>query len=176
MTLLAHNLRRTISSSGPISANSRRRPPNRLSGEGAQATVEFALVLTLFLFLVFGVTQFGLALNTANDETHLADEAARYAAVNYNPATNGQSLVAWIKSQADTTFSGNGTVCISFPNGTSNIGDPVLVKVTSSVFNWQPLTALDSLVGQTLGLPTTIAGQAYMRLEAPPTVYSAGCA
>src|SRR5579859_5959003 len=87
--------------------------------ESGQAIVEFALILGLLLLVVFGITQFGLAFNTANDETHLANEAARYAAVNYNPAPGGASLLSWIKSQADTTFlSSGGTVCLSFPNGT----------------------------------------------------------
>lgn len=140
--------------------------------------VEFALVLGLFLLLVFGVTQFGLAMNATNDETHLADEAARYAAVNYNPATTaGQSLAAWIKAQADTSLSGGGSVCISFPTGTSHIGDPVKVVVTSGTIGWQPLPAIINVLKLAdPGLPSTTSGSATMRLETPPTTYGAGCA
>jgi Flp pilus assembly protein TadG len=131
-------------------------------------------VATLFCLLVFGITQFGQALNTANDETHLADMAARYAAVNYNPSTSGQSFVAWVKAQGGTSFSKNGSVNICFPNGTSNVGDPVEVVTQSSAFSLQPLTALFA-VAKRAGLPTpiTIQGKAVMRLEASPSVYSA---
>lgn len=140
--------------------------------------VEFALVLGAFLLLVFGVTQFGLAMNATNDETHLADEAARYAAVNYNPSTTaGQSLATWIKAQADTSLSGGGSVCISFPNGTSHIGDPVKVVVTSGTIGWQPLPAIIGVLKLAdPGLPSTTSGSATMRLEAQPTAYGAGCA
>jgi Flp pilus assembly protein TadG len=145
------------------------------SEESGQALVEFLLVAGLLLFILFGVTQFGLALNAANDETHLANEVARYAAVNFNPATGGQSLTAWAKAQADNTISGNAQICVSFPNGTSNVGDPVKV-VVSGTMNWQPIYGLAQFLK--VGLPaasSTIAGSAVMRLEAPPSVYAAGC-
>jgi Flp pilus assembly protein TadG len=149
-----------------------RRGIRAVTNETGQAATEFALVLTLFLVLVFAVILFGMALNTADDATHLADEAARYAAVNFDPGTGGQSLVAWVKAQGDTTYSRNSTICISFPNGTSNIGDPVKIVVTSSVLNWKPMTSWLKQVG----FPSTVQGQATMRLEATPTVYGVGCA
>jgi Flp pilus assembly protein TadG len=143
--------------------------------EAGQALVEFLLVAGLLLFVLFGVTQFGLALNAANDETHLANEVARYASVNFNPAPNGQSLAAWAKGQADNTISGSAQICISFPNGTSNIGDPVRV-VVSGTMNWQPIYGLAQFLN--VGLPaaqSTLSGSAVMRLEASPSVYTAGC-
>lgn len=137
--------------------------------------MEFALVSVVFFLLLFGVTQFGLALNSANDETHLANELARYATVNYNPAPNGQSLSSWVKAQGDNSFvSGGGTICVSFPNGTSTIGDPVKV-VASTTFNWQPVSGLSALLGGAIPASSTVSGSAVMRLEAAPTVYSAGC-
>jgi Flp pilus assembly protein TadG len=139
------------------------------AAEEGQALVEFALVLPVLLLVLFGITEFGLALNTANDETHLANEVARYATVNQNPANGGQSLAAWAKSQADSNFlASGGSVCISFPNDTSNIGDPVKVSVSAKV-NWMPILKL----GVT---STTVSGSAVMRLEATPSIYSAGCA
>jgi hypothetical protein len=146
-----------------------------LADEAGVALVEFALVSVVFMLVLFGVTQFGLALNSANDETHLANELARYAAVNYNPAPSGQSLAAWVKSQGDNTFvSGSGKVCISFPNGSSNIGDPVRVDVQTT-FDWQPVYGFSQLLGGGIPASSTVSGSAVMRLEAAPTVYSAGC-
>lgn len=151
------------------------RASRALADETGVVLVEFALVSVVFLLVLFGVTQFGLALNSANDETHLANELARYAAVNYNPAPNGQSLAAWVKSQGDNTFvSGSGKVCVSFPNGTSNIGDPVRVDVQTT-FDWQPLYGFSQLLGGGIPASSTVSGSAVMRLEAQPTVYSAGC-
>lgn len=138
----------------------------RIADERGAALVEFALILPILLLLVFGIIQFGLALNSANDETHLANEVARYATVNENPS--GKSLQEWAKSQADSKALSSQTVCISFPNGTSNIGDPVEVKVSGNI-QWLPVLKLKTT-------KTTIEGKADMRLEAPPTAYKAGCA
>jgi Flp pilus assembly protein TadG len=144
--------------------------------ESGQAVVEFAIVASLLLLLVVGIAQFGLALNTTNDETQLAGVAARYAAVNLNPTTTGQSFPAWVKAQADTGPLAHGsTVCVSFPSGTSNVGDPVQVTVSEN-FAWQPLNGLSALTGGALPASTKLQGSATMRLEAAPTVYSAGCA
>jgi hypothetical protein len=157
----------------------RRRAGRRAAEEGGQALVEFALVATLLLLLVFGITQFGLALNSASDETQLASVAARYAAVNQNPAPGGESLQDWVKSQADTTIlSSGGRVCISFPTnpvtGTSGqIGDPVQVLVGETM-NWQPLYGISQLLGGGIPASSTISGTAVMRLEATPSLYSAG--
>jgi Flp pilus assembly protein TadG len=160
----------------PHNTESRPRHFWRLAGQqSGQATVEFALVLVVLLLLVFGITQFGLAMNTTNDETQLASAAARYAAVNYNPSST-QTFSAWVKGQAATGLLVNGsTVCISFPNGTSNVGDPVKVTVSAD-FGWQPLDGLSALLGGSIPASSTLTGSATMRLEAPPSVYGAGCA
>ena len=55
------------------------------------ALIEFALVLPLLLLLVLGVIDFGKAFNYKNDETHLANQAARYAAVNSCTGCGGQT-------------------------------------------------------------------------------------
>jgi Flp pilus assembly protein TadG len=133
--------------------------------ERGQALVEFALVLPILLLVIFGIIQFGLAFNSANDETHLANEVARYATVNENPSS--ETLQKWGKSQADSKALSGQTVCISFPNGTSNVGDPVEVKVSGTI-KWLPILKLAAA-------STTIEGKADMRLEAPPSTYKAGC-
>src|SRR5438105_2786343 len=68
---------------------------NRLRREErGTAVVEFALVVTPILLIVFGILDFGRALNYYNDMTQLAGQAARAAAVNTN--VDG--------STADSTF------------------------------------------------------------------------
>jgi Flp pilus assembly protein TadG len=138
--------------------------------------VEFALVLPVLLVLLFGMVDFGKAFNYWIDATHLANEGSRWAVVNKNPG--GGTLQQYIKNQANTPeFRDGGTasvptpvqVCVSFPSGTTNVGDPVHVTVTAS-YNWLPF------LGNRIGVFTTsLQGSSTMRLEAKPTVYTAGC-
>jgi hypothetical protein len=136
--------------------------------------VELAFVLPILLLLVFGIVRFGLALNSANDETHLANEVARYATVNENPGCTGEScssgLAAWGKSQADSSALKGQTLCITFPENPvsktkGQVGDPVEVELKGK-FNWLPVVE---------GGPD-IARKAVMRLEAAPTTYGKECA
>ena len=149
---------------------------NRLGSEEGVALVEFALVLPILALLLFAMIDFGKAFNYWIDETHLANEGARWAVVDRNPG--GGSLQQYLVDQATTDELRNGgtasvanpaEVCISFPSGTSNVGDPVLVTVRAT-YNWLPI------IGNRIGVTqTTIAGSSNMRLEAVPTNYSAGC-
>jgi Flp pilus assembly pilin Flp len=113
------------------------RAKRSLKEERGVALVEFALVLPLLMLLLLGMVDFGKAFTMWIDETHLANSAARYAAVNSAP-TSGCSgcLESDIENQADTqelknSFGdpGNG-VCITFPSGTGAKGDSVRVVVT----------------------------------------------
>jgi Flp pilus assembly protein TadG len=80
---------------------SRLRDRSPYGSESGVALVEFALVLPLLLVLLLGVLDFGKGFNYWIDETHLANEAARFAVVNKNPGTSG-SLQNYVLSQADT--------------------------------------------------------------------------
>ena len=151
-----------------------RRMLTKFGPEDGASLVEFALVLPVLALLLFAMLDFGKAFNYWIDETHLANEGARWAVVNRNPG--GGSLQQYLLDQATTDELRNGgtasvanpaEVCISFPNGTSNVGDPVLVTV-SATYNWLPVIGLDVA-------ETTITGSSHMRLEALPTNYSAGC-
>jgi Flp pilus assembly protein TadG len=155
----------------------------RRGGDGARsekgvALVEFALLLPVLALLLFGLLDFGKAFNYWIDETHLANEGARWAVVNKNPNTSG-TLQQYIRSQATTpelrdggtsSVAGPLSVCISFPSGTSTVGDPVKVTVETT-YNWMGLIADRISVAS-----STIRGSATMRLEAQPTNYTAGCA
>jgi Flp pilus assembly protein TadG len=147
-----------------------------LRREEGTALVEFALILPILALLLFAMLDFGKAFNYWIDETHLANEGARWAVVNKNPG--GGSLQQYILGQATTAELRNGgtssipnpaQVCITFPNGTSNVGDPVRVTV-SATYHW--LAILGSRIGIT---QSAIVGSSSMRLEALPTNYSAGC-
>jgi Flp pilus assembly protein TadG len=154
-----------------------------LPDERGVALVEFALVLPLLLLLLLGMIDVGKAVNYWNDETHLANEAARYVAVNKSPdprwaASPPNSLKnpaykvnQTMNAQADSGELQNGggsisppgiNVAICFPNGTHNVGDPVRVTVTAT-YNW-----LAYLVQKTGIAPTTLTGKSTMRIEQAP--------
>jgi Flp pilus assembly protein TadG len=141
------------------------------------ALVEFALVLPIFLFLVIGMLHFGKAFNYWINETHLANEAARFAVVNKNPGGTGITLQEYVRRQAETDeLKDGGTdsvpksleVCIAFPQG-QVVGAPVTVTVKTE-YDWLPF-----LKNQLSGANVTVSGSATMRIEVPPTNYSAGC-
>jgi Flp pilus assembly protein TadG len=149
---------------------------NANSHESGQALPEFALVLPLLLVLLFGMLDFGKAFNYWIDSTQITSEGARFAAVNRKPdPLNGLSLQQQLRAQGNTAELRNGgtdsvvapsQVCVEFPNGTSNPGDPVLVRMTF-VYHWLPFIG---------GIAdTTVTSTAVMRLEATPTNFTAGC-
>lgn len=144
--------------------------------EDGAALVEFTLILPVLLLLLFGFLDFGRAINYWIDETSMANQAARWAAVDTNPGPG--TLQESVRDTADTAELRDGgtssvpsgtQVCISFPSG-SEVGDPVQATVNVD-YNWMPLIG-DSLGGIT---STTLSGSATMRLEAKPSNYGAGC-
>jgi Flp pilus assembly protein TadG len=149
--------------------------------ERGASLVEFALVAPLLFVVLFGMIDFGKGIAYWIDQTHLANEAARFAAVNRNPgatATPATSLQQYTQLQAasgelrdggtaSVPTAGKANVCITFPSGTSNVGDPVRVTVTST-YNWMPILNLTTT-------QITINAESTMQLEANPTAYSTGC-
>lgn len=122
--------------------------------ESGQATVEFAVVAVVFLLIVTGILFFGRLLNYDMTATHLAEEAARFAAVD-QPGPGG-SICNTIKNQigfsnpTDHDVKSGPTVSFSFPNGTTQPGiDPVRVTITFQ-FGFLPLLNLGNVtVNQT---------------------------
>lgn len=128
------------------------------------------------MLLILGMVDFGKGFNYWIDQTHLANEAARFAVVNRNPGeANGDTLQEYIRNHANTGELANGgtnsipdelAVCIEFPEGEpAEAGDPVTVRVTTT-YDWMPF--LDANLGFTA---VTVHGTATMRLEATPDKY-----
>jgi Flp pilus assembly protein TadG len=124
--------------------------------------VEFALVLPLLLTLALGVLDFGKAFNYWIDETHLANEGARWAAVGRSPCSASLSLQECMVRQADTAELRSGAaVCILNPGaGGYTVGNPVQMKIQ---YRYQWLSWFPAR----LGLPTAtlVSASATMRLE-----------
>ena len=116
--------------------------------------------------LLFGLLEFGKIFNYWIDETHLANEGARWAAVNTVPG--GGNLQQYLRSQADSGELRSGAqVCISFPSGTSNVGDPVQVDVSYDAGVPVVHGVVNTFLGGSLPSSITVKGTSVMRLEAP---------
>jgi Flp pilus assembly protein TadG len=122
------------------------RPRGRLRAlrreEGGTALVEFALIAPFLFLLLFGIIDFGRALNYYNQVTQLAGQGARAAAVNTMPdgttITSGTALqTALVNATGQPELKNGEIVCIKSPLPTA-VGQPVTVKV-SYQFHFLPL-------------------------------------
>jgi hypothetical protein len=146
--------------------------PRRHDPETGQATVEFALILFPLLILVTGIVWFGIGLNYWLDMQRIANQGARWAAVNcarsatappaYNPCD--PSLEETLRQQALTNgLKSSVCVAISFPSGSSSIGDPVKIRLQTP-FTFVPILGIGTI---------DLGADATMRLEQRPTEFSA---
>ena len=151
-----------------------------LRPDRGQALVEMAIVLPILLMIVLGIIDFGRAVNYWNNETHVANLAARYAAVGTLPSDStcgtgkygsGETLTQYISCElgldSSELASGSGTstgpqgadnICISIPSDTQN--QPVTVKLKTT-YQWLPLTGSSWTA-------SPVAGQATQMIENPP--------
>lgn len=164
-----------VPAQGTFSSKFRLMNPLRIRSESGQSAVEFAIILPLVIVVVLALADFGRALFMYLEAEHAASDAARVAAVDTTPPA-GTTLQNYLKQQLVYGELGTGSgqtagaqgaakLCINFPVGTSDRGDPVNVTV-SNTFNWVP--------GGVIPGSVTIAGSATMRIEQVPS-YSQGC-
>lgn len=96
-------------------------PMRVFSGQRGQALVETAIAVPLLLIIVLGMVDLGRAYNYKNDLTHLANEAVRYATVDYcvpDPGGGCIPIEDAVKSDAETSYLQTNmtvTICIDDP-------------------------------------------------------------
>ena len=71
-----------------------------LRGERGQTMTEFAVILPIFLVLLLGIAQIGIALNHYLALTDGVRAGARYGAVLRTSATRGTDTIAKVKASA----------------------------------------------------------------------------
>ena len=138
----------------------------RLGSERGQSAVEFGLIVPFMVFLIWALVDFGKGVNYWLDANHLANQAARAAAVLGNQPPPGGNLCTYIQQQAETTELKNGSGSVTSPlkvviapGGSGQIGDPVSVTVTAN-YKW-----ISFIGGATYKISS---GATTMRLERPP--------
>jgi Flp pilus assembly protein TadG len=129
----------------------------RLGEEKGQSFVEFAIILPIALVLIFGVVELGKATSYWLDSSHLANEGARYAAVDSCPLTacatpDASGIPSAIKCQAETTALKNATtVYIQDMTGQT---DPDNFQVQNAIgAYWQKGNAIRVIVSSTWPVP-----------------------
>lgn len=148
--------------------------PNRESG---QAMVEFALILFPLLVIVTGIIWFGIGLNYWLDMQRIANQGARWAAVNNWPpdcprgstaCASPDTLQETLQRQAIADgLQDSVTVEVCYPSGTEDVGDPVRVRLETP-FTFVPILGIGTI---------TLGADATMRLEQEPTLITGevGC-
>jgi Flp pilus assembly protein TadG len=99
--------------------------------------VEFAIVLPIFILLILGIIYFGGLEAYSNQSTQLAEEGARWAALNDNPSSS-QTLQQYVESLiqpeplgGSATVSG-ASVYLYYPSGsTGAVGQSVRACVVT---------------------------------------------
>jgi Flp pilus assembly protein TadG len=136
----------------------RRGPGGRASRDRGAAAVEFALLLPLLLFLVFGIIDFGRALNAQITLTQAAREGARLAALGESNVVSGTQAAASGLSPV------NVSVVTSCPAG-AGAGVNAKVTATYSFTFVTPINAIAHMFGSNLGSGMTLSATGVMPCE-----------
>ena len=125
------------------------------------AAVEFALVFPLLLLMVFGIIDFGRALNAQITLTQAAREGARLDAVG-----DASAVVIADTQQAATGLSQVSVDVTACPPGVAPASNAV-VKVSYQFSFITPIGAIAGLIGNpgNLGSPLTMTAQGVMPCE-----------
>jgi Flp pilus assembly protein TadG len=139
------------------------RPPS--SGRNARdrgtAVVEFALVVPVLLLILFGIIDFGRALNAQIQLTGAAREGVRLAALGYPDA----SVQARVAAAAPELSGVTATIAASCEPGAGPAVD-AQVDVSYSFTFITPIGAVASLLGGSgLGAPIVLTAQGVMPCE-----------
>lgn len=121
----------------------------RVASKRGQALVEFAMVMPVFVLLLFALLDFGRVVYAMNTVNQASREAARFAAIEHSTAKYGEIRALAIRmapgiglNNGDVT--GAGCADCFYPDGTLP-GGRAVVRVTKSIELITPL--LGNLLG-----------------------------
>jgi len=137
----------------------RHRTARNRSGDRGAAAVEFALLLPLLLLLVFGIIDFGRALNAQITLTQAAREGARLAALGQPSATVAARTQAAATGLNPVTVTA--TVCQANAGATAN--GTVQAGFTYSFLT--PISSIARLFGSSFGTTIRLTATGVMPCE-----------
>lgn len=110
-----------------------------------QSTVEFALLLPVFLLFLFGLIEIGFVIAAQQITTYAAREGARAGALTND---NNQILSAIDSAVAFIDQTGERTIVEIIPNSGRTRGDQLLVRIEYTVPLNIPLLDIDDITLQ----------------------------
>jgi Flp pilus assembly protein TadG len=142
--------------------------------ERGTAVVEFAIIALPLCLIVFGILDFGRALNYYNNMTQLAGQGARAATVNQNPNGGAATPIGGGTPSFQQVLACDGAsgelrkgVTVNVASVPANVGDPVTITA-SYQFHFLPLLKIGTI---------TLSATSTQRNEWTSTpTYSAGSA
>ncbi len=133
----------------------------REKGEKGQAQVEFAILVTIFLMLLFAIVDFGMGFHSWITVTNSAREGARLGAV----SASADDIEIRVRETA-TLINEDTNMDVFVTNAEGPPGQSVTVRVD---YDYDLITPLASLVafisGDIIGPTLTLSSTAEMRLE-----------
>jgi Flp pilus assembly protein TadG len=128
--------------------------------EGGQSLVEFALVLPIFLLVLFAIVDFGMAFHAWITVTNSAREGARLGSVRA-PAADIEQRVRDTAESLDQD-----DLVVTVTNAEGQPGESVVVDVSYGYSLMTPLADIITMVsGGSIGDALTLSSTADMRLE-----------
>ena len=164
-----------------MDARSTQRPARKkalVTRERSQSLAEFALIIPVFLILVFGVIDFGMGLRAYITVAQATREGARFAAIG-NPAgtftaggsgeCNGSTSTTTVGKVCSTMdglhLADVSNVSVTYPNG-NQPGNTVHVSATYNYYYITPLQrVMNFFSGGAVGSSIAINSSVDMRLE-----------
>ena len=130
-------------------------------GEKGQALVEFALLVPIFLVLLFAIVDFGMGFYSWITVTNAAREGARLGTVQ----ASEQAIIDRVYQTSD--LPGEATqMTVTVTNAQGQPGESVVVKVDYGYDLITPLAGIVQLLsGDTIGPTLNLSSTADMRLE-----------
>jgi Flp pilus assembly protein TadG len=130
---------------------------SKLRQEDGAAAVEFAIIVSLLVMLVFGMMQYGLAFFQTQNLRSAVREGARVAAVRGDAPTVKAAIAS---ASAGSLTTGNFSYTQSITCDDSNVGNEVTITIPKSSLpaSVQNQFSINIPFGPTLTLNPTITG------------------
>ncbi len=128
--------------------------------EKGQSMAEFAIVVPIFLLLLFAIVDFGMGFHAYITVTNSAREGARVGAIGANAAT----IETRVRDTADSLNQANLSVTVANAQGAP--GESVVVDASYQYDFLTPLAGIVQFIsGGAIGPTLTLSSSADMRLE-----------
>lgn len=111
--------------------------------EEGQGLLEFALIFTLLMMLLFGIIDFSRIFFAYATMSHGAREGTRYGIIHpgnpTNPGDPANQQIIQIVENRMFVLGGDPEVELSYPDGCATSLCPIQIHVTSSMDVWTPI-------------------------------------